>query len=222
MSALAQVIDRLRQVAGGEIDFRPGGDGTCPAAGAVEIRAGGRLAGHLLSAGGAAPAPPRLEAAASLLGEWLERQSETEGLADELAQAYEQICLGHRLAESVSSSSDLQQIGERFLDDAARLLGARAATLKLRDAQGGECLSLATRASAAAPGQARAEDWVEAPVLRLRAAGEPEEMGVLRAGGGRAGAPFGTYERRLARSLGEQAGVLLHLGRVVEQARLGE
>jgi hypothetical protein len=222
VSALARVIDRLRQVAGGEIDFRPCGEAASTAGCAVEIRAGGRLAGHLLPAEGAAPAPPRLEAAASLLGEWLERQSEADDLADELSQAYEQICLGHRLAESVSSSSDLQQIGERFLDDAARLLGARAATLKLRDAQGGEWLSLATRAAAGGPEQARAEDWIEAPVLRLRPAGEPEEMGVLRAGGGRAGAPFGPYERRLARSLGEQAGLLLHLGRVVEQARLGE
>jgi hypothetical protein len=220
--ALDCVLERLRQLTGEAIDFCPCGQTLPSGRSAVEIRASGRLAGHLLAGDGAASEPRRLEAAAGLLGEWLERESEAESLADELLQSYEQICLGHRLAESVNASSDLQQVGERLLDDAARLLGARAATLKLRDAQGGEWLSLATRASAVGPEQARAEDWVEAPVLRRRPAGEPEEMGVLRAGGARGGASFGAYERRLARSLGEQAGLLLHLGRALEQARLGE
>jgi serine phosphatase RsbU (regulator of sigma subunit) len=220
--ALDGLLERLRQITGEWIEFRPCEQSLPAGRAAAEVRSGDRLIGHLLAADETAAASPRLDAAAGLLGEWLERQSEADALADELLQSYEQISLGQRLAENVGASSDLQQIGERLLDDAARLLGARTATLKLRHPHGGEWLSLATRASAPGAEQARADDWIEAPVLRLRPCGEPEEMGVLRAGGARGGACFGAYEKRLARSLGEQAGLLLHLGRVLEQARVGE
>jgi serine phosphatase RsbU (regulator of sigma subunit) len=220
--ALEGLLERLRRLAGEEFEVLNRGEAIPAGRAAAEIRAGGLPAGHLLAGGAAAPDPGRLEAAASLAGEWIDLRAESDALADELLQAYERISAGQRLAESFSASSDLQQIGESLLEDAARLLGARSATLRLCDAQGGEWLSLATRAGAAAKEAVPVEDWIEAPVVRLRPSGDPEELGVLRAWAGRGAAPFGSFERRLARSLGEQAGLLLHLGRVLEQARQAE
>lgn len=219
--SLRPLLDHLRALAGVEVGWTPAGETPARGLKSVQVLAAGLPAGWLtVQAAGVASAT--LEAAAALAGEWLACQAEAASAMSEAQQAREQIDLLVRIAGSLNPGSDCQRVCESILEESGRILNARSATLRLRDAKDGESLCLAARTGTGSAPAAAGEESIDVPVLRPRPSEPPEELGVLSLKGKRDGGRFSAADFKLAQALAHIAGVLVHYSRLLEEARRGE
>lgn len=218
--SLGSLLERLRSLAGVEFEWLAAPALPPRGSACAGVNVSGRLAGHLVAPASSC-SPAALDTAAALAAAHLTREEEVASLADRVLEAWEQIHLGQKIAEALTPASDTQRLCESILDQAVRHLGARSATLRLRDEKGSEALCLASRAADAALAPGVGVESFEVPILRPRPAGEPEELGSLRLSMPRAGGAAAA-DIAMARALAAQAGLAVHQCRILENARRAE